>query len=204
MAVKNEMRATLALVGVLIAATAAPALAGWENDVSPYDRQRLANLDRSRAEALAEAEAGGNRRDLAAIRGALGGPRGDISAAELKGTWRCRNLKVGGMTPTKVYAWFRCRVRQTRDGLFFEKLGGAWRVSGYLARYDGRGWVLLGAISNGNERQVPYSGGTQGGGSPVTSNDAVGVVTRAGRGRARIEFPEPIVESRFDILELRR
>ena len=198
------MRATFALVGFLIAATAAPAIAGWENDVSPFDRQRLANLDKSRAEALAEAEAGGNRADLRAIRGALAGGRHDISAGELTGTWRCRTLKLGGMTPSKVYAWFTCRVRKTRHGLFFEKVGGAWRVAGYLKPYNGRGWVVLGSITDGNERQKPYSGGTQGAGAPMTSNDAVGVITKAGKGRVRIEFPEPVVESHFDIIEMRR
>jgi hypothetical protein len=197
------MRATL-LVGFLIAVTAAPALAGWENDVSPFDRDRLRNMEQSRAAALAEAQAGRNARDLKIIRAVLGGARGDISAAELKGTWRCRNVKLGGMTPTKVYAWFRCRVRDTRNGLFFEKLGGAWRVAGYLKRYGNKGWVLLGAITNENERQKPYSGGTQGAGAPATSNDAVGVITRIGRGHARVEFPAPVVESHFEFLELKR
>lgn len=199
----NDMR-KLALVGLLIAATTVPALAGWENDVSPFDRHRLSRLDASRAEALAEAEAGGNAADLRAIRAALAGGRQDISERELAGTWRCRNLKLGGMTPSKVYSWFTCRVRQTRQGLFFEKLGGAWRVAGYLSRYNGQGWVVLGAVTVGNERQKPYSGGTEGVGSPVTSNDAVGVITKAGRGRARIEFPDPVIESRFDILEMKR
>jgi hypothetical protein len=193
-----------AVLAALVLAAATPAIAGWQDQVSAFDRQRLARLDASRAEALAEAEAGGSAADLRAIRSALAGGRHDISAAALRGNWRCRNLKLGGMTPAKVYAWFPCRVRQTPRGLFFEKLGGYWRVSGRLVRVEGRGWVLLGGISHRNEPQMPYSGAGEGAGAVMTSNDAVGLVTGIGRGHARIEFPDPVIESHFDIIELKR
>jgi hypothetical protein len=192
------------LIGTLTLALAAPAIAGWEADISAFDRQRLSHIDESRDKALAEAERGGNRADLAKIHEALAGGRGDVSARELTGAWRCRDLKLGGISPTKTYAWFACRVRHTARGLFFEKLGGVQRVSGYLDRYDGHGWVLLGAMSYMSERQEPYSGGAPGAGAQATSSDMVGLVTSAGHGRVRIEFPYPVVESHFDIIEMKR
>jgi hypothetical protein len=199
------MRTKLALLGTLMLAMAAPAAAGWQEDISAFDRQRLSHLEESRTKALAEAEAGGNAADLREIHAVLAGPRGDISAADLKGNWRCRVHKLGGISPTRVYrGWVRCRVQQTHHGLFFEKLGGAWRVSGYLDRYDGKGWVLLGGLSTYNDRQVPYSGGTDGAGAQATSNDAIGIITKAGAGHVRIEFPYPVVESHFDIIEMKR
>jgi hypothetical protein len=198
------MRTQLALIGSLMLAVVAPASAGWQEDISAFDRQRLDHIDQARDDAVAEAKNGGSHSDLRAIDAALAGGRHDISARALTGNWRCRNLKLGGMTPTKVYGWFSCRVRQTHRGLFFEKLGGAWRVSGYLDRYDGKGWVLLGAVNSDRDPQVPYSGGTDGVGAQATSNDMVGLVTGAGHGRVRIEFPYPVVESHFDILEMKR
>ena len=50
------------------------------------------------------------------------GAHGDVSERELIGTWRCRTMKLGGISPAVVYSWFRCRMRHTRNGLFFEKL----------------------------------------------------------------------------------
>jgi Domain of unknown function (DUF4893) len=195
---------SVVLIGALVLAAAVPAFAGWQTDVSAFDRQRLAHLEESRAKGLAEAEAGGNASDLAIIHGALAGGRGDVSQAELMGTWRCRQMKLGGISPSIVYGWFRCRVRQSGHGLYFEKISGSQRVSGYLDRYDGGGWVLLGALTVNNERQRPYSGGSEGAGTQVTSNDAIGLITKAGPGHLRIEFPYPALESHFDVMELRR
>lgn len=195
---------TIGLLGAVAALISIPAIAGWQNDISSFDRQRLSQIDAARTSALEEAHAGGSRADLAVIKAALDGPRTDISEHDLKGNWRCRVSKLGGMTPTKVYTWVPCRVRHTARGLYFEKLGGWWRVSGYLDRYDGKGWVLLGAISYKNEPQLPYSGGMPGAGAQTTSNDAIALVTGAGHGKVRIEFPYPVVESHFDVIEMKR
>ena len=194
---------TVSLLGVLAAAIAVPALAGWEGDISSFDRQRLSQIDTAREKALSEAEEG-SAADRAVVRGALNGPRTDITREQLRGNWHCRVTKVGGMTPIKVYTWVPCKVRETRHGLYFEKLGGWWRVSGYLDRYDGKGWVLLGAIGYKNEPQEGYSGGAPGAGAQATSNDAIGLVTGAGHGKVRIEFPYPVVESHFDVIEMKR
>jgi hypothetical protein len=41
-------------------------------------------------------------------------------------------------------------------------------------------------------------------GAQETKNDAVALLTGAGAGRARLEFPYPVVESHFDVIELKR
>ena len=191
-------------LAALLALSASPALAVWDDDVNAYDRDRLFRLEESRDRGLRAAERGAPRRDLAIIHGALDQPGRPITARELTGTWQCRTMKLGGLTPDIIYSWFRCRVRETRSGLFFEKLSGTERLSGYVEPYENGRFVLMAARTVKNEKPKPYSGANSGIGALTTSSDAVGVISSLGRGRARIEFPFPNLESDFDVIELRR
>jgi hypothetical protein len=196
------MRAIIALV-LFFAALATPSMAAWEGRISAHDRERLEQLPASRAEGLAGAEAAG-RVERALVNAIVARTSGPISAQELKGTWRCRILKLSGLAPIKVYDWFTCRVRENKYGLYFEKITGSERMAGYLDDYgDGR-MVLLGALSVKNDPPRPYSGGNPGIGVASSSSDLVGLVSTLGRGHARIEFPYPAIESDYDVIELRR
>ena len=74
------MRNRLRSWGGLALAAAVPALAGWQDDISSFDRQRLAHIDESRERALAEAEAGRQRAPICApFTKPSGAARGDIS-----------------------------------------------------------------------------------------------------------------------------
>lgn len=187
----------------VMASIAAPAVAAWQDELNDFDRARLGLLDQSRDKGLAKA-ARGSQNDLATIRGVLGPSGGPISGRELEGDWLCRQMKLGGMAPSIVYTWFNCRVRQTRYGLYFEKHTGTELMSGYLEPYENGRMVLMGAITVGEQRPKPYSGGNVGAGAIKTSNDAVGIVSSMGPGHARIGVPFPVIESDFDVMELRR
>lgn len=198
------MNATrLFLAAFLVAGTAAPALADWQQEISSYDRGRLANFDQARAAGLGEADAGASPIDRNAIHGVLDPQSRPISAQELAGNWRCRLMKLGGLEPAIVYGWQNCRFRNTPNGLYFEKLTGTQRFSGY-ADPDGDRFILLAGMSVRDEGQNPYSGGGTGFGAIATPNDYVGVVSSIGPNRARIEFPLPVIESVFDVIELQR
>jgi hypothetical protein len=54
------------------------------------------------------------------------------------------------------------------------------------------------------EPERHYSGNGASVGVPATPDDAVGVMTSIGPGHARVEFPYPVQESTFDVLELKR
>ncbi len=153
---------------------------------------------------MAEAERGAPKKDLNEIHAVLDAQSRPISAHELTGAWQCRTMKLGGLTPDIIYTWFRCSVRETKGGLYFQKETGTSRISGYLEPYDGGRFVLLGELTVKNERPKPYSGGNAGEGAPTTSGDAVGVVSAIGAGHARIEFPSPVIESFFDVIDLKR
>jgi Domain of unknown function (DUF4893) len=196
------MRAKIlgAAVALSLLATTS-AFAGWRQEASAYDIQRLSELQQSKAQGLSEAAAGPN---MAAIREALGPRSYPISEREALGRWRCRTMKLGGMTPSVVYGWFTCRVSYRGGGLYFQKLSGSDRVNGYLYPDSSGGLVLLGANTVIGEPTRHYSGNGASLGAPATPDDAVGVMTAIGPGHARIEFPYPVQESTFDVLELKR
>lgn len=183
------------------AVTVSAALAGWENRVSAYDARRISQLDEARQKALSEAATG---RDIQLIRALIDMQTQPVSGAWLRGDWRCRTIKVGGMSPDVVYSWFHCRI-VGRDGrLMFDKLSGTQRLSGFLYPHNSGGFVLLAGLSTDREPMHSYSGNGAGAGAETTPDDAVGLLQATGPRSARIEFPYPMQESTLDIIEMRR
>jgi hypothetical protein len=199
----TAMRGLKTAIAAFLLLGLSPAFAAWESEISAYDRERLNQFDTARAQGLAQAD-NASPADRSAVRSVLDPQSRSISSGALVGTWRCRTMKLGGLTPAIVYTWFTCRVRNTGNGLYFEKLNGSQRLSGYLDPYNGGSYVLLASSTVGTERQKPYSGGGASAGAMAISSDMVGLVSSIGPGRARIEFPYPVLESTFDVIELRR
>lgn len=187
-----------ALLALLLTGTAANA--GWRDRASAFDVQRLSKLEESRAKGLDEASLGAPASDLTAIHAVL-----DAAAASgsLEGKWRCRTIKLGGLTPDVIYAWFNCRISKRGDGLFFEKLTGSQRTSGLLYP-EGNGYVYLGASYVTGEKPHAYSGNGAQAGAPATPDDQIGKLTLLSGNRARLELPYPLQESTFDVIELKR
>ena len=108
------------LIALALVAPAA-AEAGWRDEASAFDQNRLARLDEARAKGLAEA--GGAASEV------LNAP---VTGGSVTGDWRCRTIKLGGMTPSITYSWFRCRISDEGGNLSFEKLSGTQRMQGTL------------------------------------------------------------------------
>lgn len=189
------------VLGILAAAMTSAIASDWQNAASPNDVQRLSKLDEARAKGLAEAQSG---RDIDVIRAVLDAQPRPVSARSLSGNWRCRAMKLGGMAPDVVYSWFHCRVGEEQGHLFFEKVSGSQRMRGYLYPYESGGFVLLGALSVKGEPVHSYSGNGPSAGAAATPDDAVGLLVATGPSSARVEFPYPVQESVFDVIELRR
>jgi len=192
-------RILLPIAVSLLAATSAQA--GWQDQISRYDANRLSKLEEAKSRALSEAAAGS---DMGTIHSVLDPEARSLSADLLKGSWRCRTIKIGGMTPDVVYSWFHCRIRENGDGLTFEKVSGSQRVSGQLYANETGGYVLLGAFAVDGETPHAYSGNGASAGAVATPDDAVGLLQGTGERSARIEFPYPVQESTFDVIELKR
>ena len=183
----------------LLVSTAA--FAGWREEANAFDAQRLSQLQEAKAKGMQEASAGP---DMGTIRAVLDPEARGMSESEAAGSWRCRTIKLGGITPSVVYGWFNCRASRRGGGLFFEKTSGSQRISGYLYPDQSSGLVLLGANTVSGEPQRHYSGNGASVGADATPDDAVGVMTSIGPGHARIEFPYPVQESTFDVIEMKR
>lgn len=191
----------LSLLAAALVAIASGARAGWQDDATPYDVNRLAKLDEAKARALGEAQSGA---DFATIQSVLDQAPQAVSADALMGDWRCRTIKLGGVTPDIVYSWFRCRIANKDGNLFFEKISGSQRIAGRLYPHESGGYVLLGALSVKGEPAHRYSGNHASAGAEATPDDAIGLLSATGSGKARIEFPYPVQESTFDVIELKR
>ena len=186
---------------------ATAANAGWRDEASQFDAQRLSRLDESRAKGLDEASRGASPSDLAAIDSVIHAQVTTASPSALTGAWRCRTIKLGGVTPDIVYSWFRCRISERGGALFFEKLSGSQLTSGFLYS-EGSGYVYLGAsyvTAYGPPEKPPvYSGRGASAGAAATPDDQIGLLSLLADGRARLELPYPVQESTFDVIELKR
>ena len=198
----KRFNASLLALGFVLLASGAEA--GWQDDASAYDVGRLGKLSESKTKALAEAESGASRADLAAIHAVLDAPPQSVAPERLAGDWRCRTIKLGGMTPDVIYSWFRCRVGEHDGRLYFAKLSGSQRTNGYLYPDASGGLVYLGASSVIGEPLHSYSGAGASAGAQATPDDQIGLLIPTGASSARIEFPYPVQESTFVVIELRR
>ena len=167
------------------------------------DQARLDQQYRVRGEVIYDALVRGAPDDVDVLQDALSGvpiqgnPTGD---------WNCRTMKMGNLLPLVVYRNFRCRITDIGDGRYYlEKLTGSQRTRGIIRR-EGDYWVYLGVGYVGDKPAMNYSKFPQAQ-EPVDPGQtvpAIGEFIQNGPNKARIEFPLPLLESRYDILYLTR
>ena len=177
--------------------------AAQDSRIAPPDDQRLVEFERHFGSAMLQALSEGAPADIDALVSALSGAavEGDLS-----GTWNCRVIKLGGLTPLVVYQFFRCRITETDEGeLMLEKLTGSQLTRGRIIPSEGS-LVYLGVGYIAGVEPFTYeqyhAGDIPASAGQVTSD--VGFVELVGSSRARVLFPSPILESDFDVLELTR
>ena len=193
--------APIALVTLSLAST--PAFAGWRDFASAADTARIEHLDQTRALAMADARRGQGEGDWRAISQVMEPEGHAIPANALTGNWRCRQIKLGGMTSAMVYdRWFTCNIRPFHGGLLLQKMDGSQRFAGMLFQENGA-WVYLGASSVKGEPWHNYSGASPALGAQVTPDDQVGLLTGIGDNHLRLEIPA-VQESLLDVVEFTR
>jgi len=193
------MRGLAALL--LLCAFGLPALA--QSALRAADAARLEGFSTAIGEALMEALAGGNAQDVAALTQALSGTP-DIAFDEtLVGNWKCRTMKLGGLSPLIVYTHFDCRFDLSSEGFTFEKLTGSQRTKGRIHLRDGRA-IYVGVGYVAGQTPPAYEDLPADFRSNGKIQTQVAVFERISPTRARLMFPSPARESNFDILELTR
>lgn len=110
------------------------------------------------------------------------------------GDWRCRYIKLGGDPALTVYGWFSCRIFDDGAGWVVQKIDGSQRSMGRLYNIPREQLLYLGAM------HYAYEDPSWFGDDP--SRNQLALLSRLDDGRMRLEFPVPLVESEFDILEL--
>ncbi len=139
-----------AALAVLAFLAAFPALADetaldWRSQATPHDLDRLERYEDAVTKGMMESRVAGEEHgtynELVSV---MEEETVAADPEELKGQWNCRTIKAGGpFAGFVVYGWFRCEVVEKDGRLFFEKLSGSQRQSGYLYPRDDKGWVLL-------------------------------------------------------------
>jgi hypothetical protein len=165
--------------------------------MSEEDSRVLAEFDARREAAVSMAGNGGDPANVATLRQVLAGqvmPFDDDY--DPSGDWRCRFLKLGGDPALTVYGWFNCRIADDGAGWVIQKTDGSQRTMGRLYRLTAERLLFLGALHYAREAPMRF-------GEDPTRNQ-MAVLTRLDDGRMRLEFPAPLVESGFDILEFTR
>jgi hypothetical protein len=190
-----------AVIAFSLCASLGAAHAGWREDASAYDVKRFSMIEESKSRGLSEAQSGP---DAALVHAVLDPAAVTTSEGALTGNWRCRTIKLGGMTADVVYSWFKCRVSERDGALVFEKVSGTQKLNGRLYANDTGGYVLLGALSAKGEPAHRYSGSNPSAGAQATPDDVIGLFEATGGATARIEFPYPVQESVFDVIEMKR
>ncbi|MFO1089973.1 MAG: DUF4893 domain-containing protein [Hyphomicrobiales bacterium] len=188
---------SLAFALALIAAPAARADGTLDKLLTPDDKARLAALDTVREAAVATAREKGAKADVAVLDALLvAKPLSVRENFNPVGAWRCRAIKLGRSVPITVYGWFRCRISEDGVGFRLEKLGGSQRTAGYFYDDTDTALIYAGALSYAHEPFGRYG--------QSADRNMVGKVFRTGRNALRIEFPKPVYDSDFDMLELVR
>ncbi|MEH6647857.1 DUF4893 domain-containing protein, partial [Sulfitobacter sp.] len=94
------MRQTLFACLTLLVAEAATA-----QEIRPQEQARLDRFERIVGTAMLEALAGDTAQDVAALTTALSGKPQVAFDPSLQGDWRCRTMKLGGLSELVVLKW---------------------------------------------------------------------------------------------------
>lgn len=201
----------LATLAFLASTIAFPVLADeaahdWKAQATPHDLDRLERYEDAVTKGMMESRVAGEEHgtynELVSVMEEETVP---ADPEKLKGQWNCRTIKAGGpFTGFVVYGWFRCEIVEKNGRLFFEKLTGSQRQSGFLYERDEKSWVLLAAPNEGHSGPVRDYSGPEGGITDPQMIDQPAIVSLLADGRARVVFPWPELESTFNVLEMTR
>jgi len=163
-------------------------------NLSIPDQSRLEQLKDTRSSGLAAAllaQKTSDRQIVAPLYASgLGNPK-----TIRTGNYKCRTIKMGGISALVAYSFFDCRISDVGDHFFLEKLTGSQRFSGQLFVQDD-GVAYKGAAHYGYEEPRVY-------GSDAKRNQVGCLFDALGKPSSMIlELPAPAYESVHDVIEL--
>lgn len=182
---------TLAICSQAMPALADGAIVGL---MSEEDTRILEEFDTRREAAIATAMGVSDEVAAGVLRQVLAGNVLSFDGGhDPSGDWRCRYIKLGEDPWVTVYSWFSCRIFDDGAGWVIQKTGGSQRSMGRLYDLPQERLLYLGALHYANEAPIWFG--------DDSARNQMAVLTRLEDGRMRLEFPAPLFESEFDILE---
>ena len=172
----------------------------------PEHRERLVNpLEKVAALHASPKKLEDQAKDQAVVTQLLAEPTRQVTAKELKGEWRVRSLQgtmIGDSYGVFLYPWFKARITEKQGGLFFEKVTGSQRRSGWLYAPEDKGlaWIFAGGWSVNEDPQVPYS--REAGATAARETDSVGLLL--GLKGGRLMMVSDVTDKNYEIYELKR
>jgi len=104
MGAPRKVKIALAAAGAIAISATAVLAAGWRDEASEYDTNRLQLLKQWRDKALHEVHTySDSRGDFGALKAVMEPQGRTVPAQALLGKWRCRNMKMGGINAFIVY-----------------------------------------------------------------------------------------------------
>lgn len=197
------LRSALMAAGVL-ALTVQPSVAqlsmlcGADKlEVTAGDASRLDNLFVSRTRGLAAAMQSDSAADRAVVSGLFESGLAQAEEELLAGTYECRTIKMGGISPLVVYGWFQCEIQPEEAVYTIRKVTGSQNFFGILKPY-GAVYTYQGAANYGYEEQVRLYGDDE-------ERNQIGCLSAVTKGNQHfiLELPFPVFESFHDVIELR-
>lgn len=164
--------------------------------LTPTDLGRLAQFQKARVDSIKEAREQGESADAKVLDDILAGDEQSLRGVDIRGDYRCRVAKLGGLGHLVIYDWFRCKIGEDDIGYRLEKVTGSQRVSGHFVDDSETSLIFYGADHYSDEKPMAYNADPE--------RNTIGRLVKVGPKRLRLEFPLPFLESTFDILELEK
>lgn len=195
------LRCLLVLPFAAVASAAAVAADARLDQIWPEHRARLHDAQRRVEKINANPEIPAGDADAkAVVEELLAEPHRPLTAAELAGDWKVRSLQ-GARYGVFPYPWFKARIEQRDGRVFFQKLTGSQRRSGWLLPpADGTGdWYFVGGATVNEDPEVAYS---KVGGGSARDSDTVGQVWGIAEGRALMLLD--VSDDSYEVYQLKR
>ena len=167
--------------------------------LQPRDEARMSRLELSRTKGLAAALGSSNNADRELVSDLFDEDFVPIKDMyEIGKKYRCRTIKLGGITDITIYQWFNCEFNPEGKVLTIRKTTGSQNFFGVLVP-AGNGLSYSGALNYGYESVHKLYGEDE-------ERNQVGCLSAKDKNMNRLvlELPEPKFESVHDVILFER
>lgn len=171
--------------------------ADWKVAVTSRDMDRIRNWRTAFVKAIDQARAKGNGASMARETVLLDPDASIGGAVPVAGLYRCRTIRIGGLTAPAyvVFPKTGCAITDEGEVAGFANSGGMQRTAGLIFKNDDKRAIFLGTMMIGDERRAIDYGRD-------AMRDMAGAVEQIGPQRWRLILPFPSFGSMIEVVEI--